>query len=83
MAKKSKKETRRKVRQGFPGEGSPEEKLENGLLLYLVVFLAGELRAEVFPWGSLNSLTFPSLVLASPRGLQFPLPVTQPPDNMP
>lgn len=53
------------------------------LSFYLMVFLVGELRAEVFPGGSLNSLPLPSLVLASPRGLQFPLPVTQPPDSTP
>ena len=55
----------------------------SSFFFYLVVFLAGELRAEVFPWGSLNSLALPSLVLDSPRGLQLPLPVTQPPDSTP
>lgn len=41
-------------------------KADNCLSLYLVVFLVGELRAEVFPEGSLNSLALPCLVLASP-----------------
>lgn len=62
--------------QTKPGQGV------SCLSLYLMVFLVGELRAEVFPGVSLNSLALPSLVLASPRGLQFPLPVTQPPDSM-
>lgn len=71
------------LEKGVQRKSRVSGQLGNGLPLYLVVFLAGELRAEVFPWGSLNSLTLPSLVLASPRGLQFPLPVTQPPDSMP
>lgn len=52
------------------------------LSLYLVAFLVAEFKAEVLAGVSLNSLALPSLDLASPLGLQFPLPVTQPPDSM-
>ena len=71
------------VMEEFPEEGSPGETkascLDSCLSLYLGVFLVDELRARVFPGRSMISLVLPNLVLASPRGLQFPLPVTQPP----
>lgn len=87
VVKKTKKETVTNVtrrmswrRESKGNQGKADSCLS---LYYLMVFLVGELRAEVFPGASLNSLPLPSLVLASPRGLQFPLPVTQPPDSMP
>lgn len=79
-------QTKRKCDRGSSGRresGGNQGKVHSCLPLYLVVFLVGELRAEVFPEGSLNSLALPSRVLVSPRGLQFPLPTTQPPDSMP
>lgn len=85
MAKKS-KETMINATEEFPGEGNFQRRPGQGgqlFFTYRVVFFTGELKAEVFPGRSLNSLVLPSLVLASPRGLQFPLPVTQPPDSMP
>lgn len=86
VAKKTEKETVTNVTRGISwrreSKGN-QGKADSCLSLYLMVFLVGELRAEVFPGASLNSLPLPSLVLASPRGLQFPLPVTQPPDSMP
>lgn len=72
--------------EGFPGRESRENRgwadVGDRLLVYLMVFFVGEPKAEVFPETSLNSLALPSLALVSPRGLQFPLPVTQPPDSM-
>lgn len=80
------KQTKRKCDRGISWRRESrgnQGKEDSCLSLYLVVFLVGELRAEVFPEGSLNSLALPSLALVSPRGLQFPLPTTQPPDSMP
>lgn len=85
--KKSKKQAMANKTEGFPGRESQENQswteMEDCLSAYLMVFLEGEPKAKVFPETSLNSLALPSLVLVSPRGLQFPLPVTQPPDSMP
>lgn len=81
------KEVMTNVMEEFPEEESPGETkascLDSCLSLYLGVFLVGELRAGVFPGRSLISLVLPNLLLASPRGLQFPLPVTQPPSRKP
>jgi hypothetical protein len=72
---------------GVPGRESRENQssaeMGDWLSIYLMVFFEGEPKAKVFPETSLNSLALPSLFLVSPRGLQFPLPVTQPPDSMP
>lgn len=77
------KKTERKCDQNCLEKGVQKKPGQGVSSLYLVVFLVGELRVEVFPGMSLNSLALPSLVLASPRGLQFPLPVIQPPESTP
>lgn len=84
---KSRKQAVVKKPEGFPGRASRETQnwaeMGDWLSVYLMVFFEGEPKPKVFPETSLNSLALPSLVLVSPRGLQFPLPVTQPPDSNP